>query len=103
MIGSGGMARTCLDAFCQVLRIRKVKVWSPNADYIRKYAHEMTDRHGLDIEQAGSAREAVRGVDISEGGARLNRVDFLPIGWERGSVGDAADDCQSRSYPADAG
>src|SRR6476620_9134888 len=31
MIGSGGMARTYLDAFCQVRKIRKLKVWSPNA------------------------------------------------------------------------
>jgi alanine dehydrogenase len=30
MIGSGGMARTYLDAFCQVRAIKKVKVWSPN-------------------------------------------------------------------------
>src|SRR6185437_2310738 len=30
MIGSGGMARTYLDAFCQVRDIRNVKVFSPN-------------------------------------------------------------------------
>ena len=29
MIGSGGMARTYLDAFCQVRNIKKVKVYSP--------------------------------------------------------------------------
>jgi alanine dehydrogenase len=64
MIGSGGMARTYLDAFCQVRRITKVKIWSPNADNVAKYAREMADRHGLEIEPAESAREAVRGVDI---------------------------------------
>src|SRR5262249_1077807 len=64
MIGSGGMARTYLDAFCQVRNITKVKVWSPNADNVRAYAREMAERHGLTVEPASSAREAVRGVDI---------------------------------------
>src|SRR5215216_3362470 len=64
MIGSGGMARTYLDAFCQVRKIAKVKVYSPNAEHVRAYAAEMTDRHGVEVEPVGSAREAVRGVDI---------------------------------------
>jgi alanine dehydrogenase len=64
MIGSGGMARTYLDAFCRVRRITKVKVWSPNQDNARKYAREMAARHGLDVAPAESARAAVRGVDI---------------------------------------
>jgi ornithine cyclodeaminase/alanine dehydrogenase-like protein (mu-crystallin family) len=64
MIGSGGMARTYLDAFCQVRRIGKVKVWSPNRENVRAYAAEMSKRHGIEIEPADSAREAVRGVDI---------------------------------------
>jgi alanine dehydrogenase len=64
MIGSGGMARTYLDAFCQVRRITKVKIWSPNQENVRRCAREMAERHAIDIEPAGSAREAVRGVDI---------------------------------------
>jgi len=64
MIGSGGMARTYLDAFCQVRRITRVKVWSPNQDNARNYAREMAARHGLGVTPAESAREAVRGVDI---------------------------------------
>src|SRR5205814_10133913 len=64
MIGSGGMARTYLDAFCQVRQISKVKVWSPNAGNVRSYAGEMAERHKIEVEPAASAREAVRGVDI---------------------------------------
>lgn len=64
MIGSGGMARTYLDAFCQSRKIEKVKVWSPNPDNVRSYAREMSERHGLVVEPAASARDAVRGVDI---------------------------------------
>jgi alanine dehydrogenase len=58
------MARTYLDAFCQVRRIERVKVWSPNAENARTYAYAMADRHGLEVEVAASARDAVRGVDI---------------------------------------
>ena len=64
MLGSGGMARTYLDAFCQVRNIRRVKVYSPNRDNVLKYAREVSARHGIDVEPASSAREAVRGVDI---------------------------------------
>ncbi len=64
MIGSGGMARTYLSAFLQSRRINKVKVFSPNEENVRRYAHEMTEQHGIEVEPASSARDAVRGVDI---------------------------------------
>ena len=64
MIGSGGMARTYLDAFCQVRNIKKVKVYSPNPEHVLQYAQEVSKRHDIEVESAPSAREAVRGVDI---------------------------------------
>jgi alanine dehydrogenase len=64
MIGSGGMARTYLDAFCQVRKIKKVKVYSPNRDNVASYAQEVSRRHSIEVEPAPNAREAVRGVDI---------------------------------------
>src|SRR5919206_46669 len=50
MIGSGGMARTYLDAFCQVRPMKRVKVWSPNAENARTYAFEMAERHNVEVE-----------------------------------------------------
>ena len=64
MLGSGGMARTYLDAFLQSRRIRKVKVFSPNRENVRTYAREMSERHGIEVAPAESARDAIRGVDI---------------------------------------
>ena len=64
MIGSGGMARTYLEAFLQVRDIKKVKVYSPNAEHVRTYAAEMEAAHGLDVEPVSSPAEAVRDVDI---------------------------------------
>ena len=64
MIGSGGMARTYLDAFCQVRPLKRVKVWSPNTENAAAYGREMEQRHGVKVEVAASARDAVRNVDI---------------------------------------
>jgi len=64
MIGSGGMARTYLDAFCQVRNIKKVKVYSPNKDNVVRYVQEVSARHRIEVEAAANAREAIRGVDI---------------------------------------
>lgn len=64
MIGSGGMARTFLEAYAVVRRIRKVKVYSRNPDNRRLYANEMGRKLGIEVVVVDSAREAVRGVDI---------------------------------------
>jgi alanine dehydrogenase len=64
ILGSGGMARTYLDAFCQVRDIREVKVYSPNPVNRQAYATEMANRFGIRVSAVDSAEEAVRDVDI---------------------------------------
>jgi alanine dehydrogenase len=64
MIGSGGMARTYLDAFCAVRPIKEVKVYSPNRDHAAEYADEVQRRHDVTAVAVPTAREAVAGVDI---------------------------------------
>jgi alanine dehydrogenase len=64
MIGSGGMARTYLDAILQSRAITRVQVYSPNRDNVALYAREMRERHGIEVAPAASAREAVKGADI---------------------------------------
>jgi len=77
MIGSGGMARTYLDAICQVRKITKVKVWSPNAENVRRYAREMAELHGIEVEPAASAREAVRGTHVVSCCTSTNEAVFF--------------------------
>ena len=84
MIGSGGMARTYLDAFCQVRKIEKVKVYSPNIENVRVYAREMEERHGLEVMAASSAREAVKGADIVSICTSSNEPVFLNAWLEPG-------------------
>jgi alanine dehydrogenase len=64
MLGSGGMARTFLEAYCAVRPIKKVKVFSRNPTNRKRYAAEMTQALGIEVTPVDSAREAVRGVDI---------------------------------------
>ncbi len=64
MLGSGGMARTYLEAFCAVRDIGKCKVYSPDPDHREAYAEEMTARLGIAVTAVDDPREAVRGVDI---------------------------------------
>jgi alanine dehydrogenase len=64
MIGSGGMARTYLDAICHVRKITKLQAYSPNTANLRSYLHEMEEKHGLETIEAASARDAVKGADI---------------------------------------
>jgi alanine dehydrogenase len=64
MLGSGGMARTYLDAFRCVRDIRLCKVYSPNPAHREAFAHEMSRRFNIEVRAVDSAREAVRGADI---------------------------------------
>ena len=65
MIGSGGMARTYLEAFSCVRKITRVKVYSPNQANARQYAKDMSEKFRIEVEPATSARDAVKGVDIA--------------------------------------
>jgi alanine dehydrogenase len=64
IIGSGGMARTYLNAFCQVRDIQQVKVYSPNPNNRNHYADEMTKLHGISVIAVDSPELAVENVDI---------------------------------------
>ena len=59
LLGSGGMARTYLRAYCAVRGIRSVKVYSRET-----YASEMSRQLNIEIIPVNSAEEAVRGADI---------------------------------------
>jgi ornithine cyclodeaminase/alanine dehydrogenase-like protein (mu-crystallin family) len=64
IIGSGGMARTYLESFTHVRKLKQVKVYSPNKAHRQTFAEEMTDKLGLEIVPVDSPEQAVRGSDI---------------------------------------
>jgi len=64
MIGSGGMARTVLEALVEVRGIKRVKIYSRVAANREAFAKEMTEHLRVPVEPVASARAAVRDADI---------------------------------------
>ncbi|HEY3217229.1 MAG TPA: ornithine cyclodeaminase family protein [Candidatus Eisenbacteria bacterium] len=64
ILGSGVQAITHLEAMAVVRRLRRVRVWSRNAENARRFAAREGKRHGLAVEAMPTAREAVRGADL---------------------------------------
>jgi len=64
IIGSGGMARTFLEAIAAVRRLESVRVYSPTVEHRDRFAAEMSRQLGVSVRAVSSAREAVMGADI---------------------------------------
>jgi alanine dehydrogenase len=64
MIGSGGMARAYLSAFCAVRPIAKVKVYSPTKSHREAFAREMSGELNIPVEPYDQPERVVRGSDI---------------------------------------
>ena len=67
MIGSGGMARSHIDAFLHARPIKRVQVFSPTPEGRELYAREMAEQYGLDVVAVDTAEAAHRGADIVAG------------------------------------
>ncbi|MBX9760203.1 MAG: hypothetical protein K2Y29_15605 [Beijerinckiaceae bacterium] len=64
MLGSGGMARTFLEAFSCVRDIQKCKIYSPTPANREKFAEEMRAKLGIEVEVCDNPRDVIRGADI---------------------------------------
>jgi ornithine cyclodeaminase/alanine dehydrogenase-like protein (mu-crystallin family) len=64
IIGSGKEARTQLEAFSRVRKLKHVKVFSRSAENREGFAKEMTERTGIEVEPVASGEEAVKGTDM---------------------------------------
>ncbi|NKB20101.1 MAG: ornithine cyclodeaminase family protein [Alphaproteobacteria bacterium] len=64
MLGSGGMARTFLDAFASVRDIQQCKIYSPTAAHREEYAAEMNEKMPFEVIAVDTPKEAVSGCDI---------------------------------------
>jgi alanine dehydrogenase len=64
IIGTGGQARTQLEAIAEVRKLESVRVHGRDPDRREKFAKEMNRRFGFPVIAAASAGEAVRGADI---------------------------------------
>lgn len=65
VLGSGGMARTYVQAFCAVRDVTHLKVYSPTVAHREAYAAEMRETLGLAVTPVDTPEEAMRDVDIA--------------------------------------
>lgn len=64
IIGTGGQARTQLEAVAAVRKLESVRVYGRDAAKREKFCSEMSTKLGVPVTQSGSSSEAVRGADI---------------------------------------
>jgi len=64
IIGSGVQARSHLEGFREVRRLRDVRVWSPRRTSRERFVAEVQSSAGVPVRAAESAREAVSGADL---------------------------------------
>jgi ornithine cyclodeaminase/alanine dehydrogenase-like protein (mu-crystallin family) len=64
LIGSGGQARAHYRYMTAVMPIKKVKVFSPNAEHRKAFVEEMAAETGVPGEAVNSAAEATRDCDV---------------------------------------
>src|SRR5947199_3041364 len=60
IIGTGGQARTQLEAIAAVRKVSSVRVYGRNAARRNRFAEEMSGRVGVSVEPANSSSDAVR-------------------------------------------
>jgi ornithine cyclodeaminase/alanine dehydrogenase-like protein (mu-crystallin family) len=81
MFGSGGMARSYLEAFNEVRKIKRVKVYSPTQANREAYANEMSKRLGIDVVAVDNPEAAVRGSQIVSACTDATRTVFDEPEW----------------------
>ena len=64
MLGSGGMARSHVEAFLCVRGIRKLQVFSPTRAHREAFAREMAAKHGIEVVACDAPEAIYRGADI---------------------------------------
>lgn len=64
LFGSGWQASAQLMAACAVRNIKRVKVYSPNADNRKRFSVEMSRKLDAEIEPVRQPEDAAKGVDI---------------------------------------
>lgn len=90
LIGSGGQAKAHYRYMTAVMSIKKVKVFSPNAEHRRAFVEEMEKETGVAGEPVSSAEETARGSDVICSATNSSRpvvkLDWLAAGMHYNSI-----------------
>jgi alanine dehydrogenase len=90
LIGSGGQARAHYRFMTAVMPIKKVKVFSPNAEHRKAFVDEMMKETGVPGEPVDNAAEAARGSDVicsaTSSSRPVLKIDVLEPGMHYNSI-----------------
>src|ERR1044071_5652025 len=90
LIGSGGQARAHYRFMTSVLPIKKVKIFSPNAEHRKQFAEEMGNETGVPGEPANTAEAAVKDCDVICSATNSSRpvlnIEWLKPGMHYNSI-----------------
>ena len=64
LLGTGVQAATHLEAIALVRPLRRVRVWSRDPAHVQRFVERARARHGLEVEAAANARDAVAEADV---------------------------------------
>lgn len=82
LLGSGWQAGAHLVTLNMVRKLKKIKVFSPTPDSRQRFVHEWRDKVSVEVVEARSAEEAIKGADIVM--ATTNSISPLfPGDWLR--------------------
>lgn len=91
MLGSGGMARSHVEALLEVRPITRLQVYSPTPAHREAFAAEMRARHGLEVAVMADPAAACAGADIlcacTDAVAPVIRAEWLAPGMHVISIG----------------
>ena len=90
LIGSGGQAKAHYRFMASMMPIKKVKVFSPNAENRKRFVDEMAQETGVPGEAVASAEEATRGSDVVCSATNSSRpvvnLDWIEPGMHYNSI-----------------
>ena len=64
MLGSGGMARTHMQAFTRVRTIKKLQVFSPTRENREKFGREMAAKYNIEVKVCDRPEDVYKGAHI---------------------------------------
>jgi len=64
MLGSGGMARTHMQAFTRVRNIKKLQVFSPTRENCEQFGREMAARYNVEVQVCDRPEDVYKGAHI---------------------------------------
>jgi ornithine cyclodeaminase/alanine dehydrogenase-like protein (mu-crystallin family) len=102
MLGSGGMARSHVEALREVREIERIRVFSPTRANRERFAAEMSERFALECEVCDDPREVYRDADIlaacTDSALPVIRGEWLEPGMHVISIGGRPDAAARRRF-----